>query len=62
MGDQAHQEDDLGQGQRVYVSTIPGKSLQSYVGRTVSVYGPTMYRPDAAVRLPFLVVSHVAVP
>jgi uncharacterized protein YgiM (DUF1202 family) len=53
---------DAGQGELIYVSTSPGKSLTSYVGRTVSVYGPTMYRGDSAVRLPFVVASHVAVP
>ncbi len=53
---------DIGGGQTVYVSTIPGKSLQSYIGRTVSVYGPTMYRAELAARLPFIVASHVAVP
>ena len=31
----------------VYVTTNPGKSLSDYNGRTVAVYGPTMYREDA---------------
>ncbi len=53
---------DLGNGQKVYISTAPGKSLQSYVGRTISVFGPTMYRADSAVRFPFVVATHVAVP
>ncbi len=53
---------DVGGGQTVYVSTNPGKSLQGYIGRTVSVYGPTMYRADSAVRLPYVVATHVAVP
>src|SRR5207245_1016528 len=45
-----------------YVTTNPGKSLGVYIGRWISVYGPTMYRPDAAARMPYVVVSHVAVP
>lgn len=53
---------DVGAGELIYVSTNPGKSLTSYVNRTISVYGPTMYRADSAVRLPFVVASHVAVP
>ena len=43
-----------------YITTIPGKSLQAYIGRTVAVFGPTMYRPD--VRMQYVVASHVAVP
>ena len=43
-----------------YITTNPGKSLQAYIGRTISVYGPTMYRPD--VRMQYVVASHVAVP
>jgi hypothetical protein len=43
-----------------YITTNPGKSLQAYIGRTVAVYGPTMYRPD--VRMQYVVASHVAVP
>jgi hypothetical protein len=53
---------DMGQGQTIYVSTNAGKSLQSYVGRTICVYGPTMYRPDSAAKLPYVVATHVAVP
>jgi uncharacterized protein YgiM (DUF1202 family) len=45
-----------------YVSTIAGKSLQSYVGRWISVYGPMMYRPDAAVTMPYVVASHISAP
>jgi uncharacterized protein YgiM (DUF1202 family) len=45
-----------------YITTNPGKSLQSYIGRTVAVFGPTMYRPDSAARLQYVVASHVAVP
>jgi hypothetical protein len=44
-----------------YVTTIPGKSLVDYNGRTVSVFGPTMYRSDA-VRMQYIIASHVAVP
>jgi uncharacterized protein YgiM (DUF1202 family) len=43
-----------------YITTNPGKSLQAYIGRTISVFGPTMYRPD--VRMQYVVASHVAVP
>lgn len=53
---------DIGQGQTIYVTTPPGKSLQTYIGRTVSVYGPTMYRAESAVRMPYVIASHVAVP
>ena len=44
----------------IYITTNPGKSLQVYIGRTVAVYGPTMYRAD--VRMQYVVASHVAVP
>ena len=51
------------QGRTVtYVTTIAGKSLKDYIGRTVSLFGPTMYRPDSAVRMQFVMASHVAVP
>jgi uncharacterized protein YgiM (DUF1202 family) len=53
---------DAGNGETIYVSTNPGKSLTSYVGRTVCVYGPTMYRDNTGVRLPYILASHVAVP
>ena len=46
----------------IYITTIPGKSLQMYIGRTIAVFGPTMYRADAAVRMQYVVASHVAVP
>ena len=54
-------EDGMGKTP-IYVTNLPGKSLQAYVGRTVAVYGPTMYRADAAVRMQYVVASHVAVP
>jgi uncharacterized protein YgiM (DUF1202 family) len=53
---------DVGGGQTIYVSTDSSKSLKGYVNRTISVYGPTMYRADSAVRLPYVVATHVAVP
>jgi len=28
----------------------------------VSVYGPTVHRPDSAVRMHYIVASHLAVP
>jgi uncharacterized protein YgiM (DUF1202 family) len=46
----------------IYVTTIPGKSLDSYIGRMIAVYGPTMYRADSPVRMQFVVASHVAMP
>lgn len=52
-------EDGRG-GLPLYITTPPGKSLQTYIGRWVSVYGPTMYRAD--VRMQYIVASHVAVP
>jgi hypothetical protein len=52
--------DDGRGGLPTYVTVVPGKSLQSYVGRWVSVYGPTMYRPEP--RMQYIVASHVAVP
>jgi hypothetical protein len=45
-----------------YVTTNPGKSLEKYIGRMVAVYGPRMWRPDSAVRLEYIVASHMAVP
>ncbi|HZZ82282.1 MAG TPA: hypothetical protein VFE62_27540 [Gemmataceae bacterium] len=45
----------------MYVTTNPGKSLADYVNRTVSVYGPVMYRSDVG-RIQYIVASHVAVP
>jgi uncharacterized protein YgiM (DUF1202 family) len=45
-----------------YVSTSPNKSLQNYIGRWIAVYGPQMYRPDAAVRMPYVVATHIAAP
>ena len=45
-----------------YVTTNPGKSLNAYIGRTVAVYGPTMWRPDSAVKMQYIVATYVAVP
>ncbi len=44
-----------------YVTTNPGKSLADYNGRTLTVYGPVMYRNDA-VRMQYIVGTHVYVP
>jgi hypothetical protein len=44
------------------VTTKAGTSLRTYVGQTVSVYGPIVYRPDEPVRMHYIVASHVAVP
>ena len=52
-----------GQGRTLsYVTTNPDKSLVSYLGRIVSVYGPKMYRPESATKIEYIVASHVAVP
>ena len=48
------------QSKRTYFTTIPGKSLEMYVGRIIAVYGPTQYRAD--VRMQYIVASHVAMP
>ncbi len=45
-----------------YVSNDAGKSLQSYLGRTIAVYGPTVYGANSAVRLQYMLATHVAVP
>jgi hypothetical protein len=45
-----------------YVTNVPGKSLREYVGRMVSVYGPTVHNPNSAVRMHYVVASHIAVP
>src|SRR5262249_42072611 len=53
-------EDDTGRTM-TYVTTNPSKILVEFNGRMVAVYGPTMYRSDA-VRMQYIVASHVAVP
>lgn len=45
-----------------YISNDPGKSLQTYLGRTIAVYGPTVYSANSAVRLQYMLATHVAVP
>lgn len=46
-----------------YVATTPGKSLQTFLGRTIAVWGPTVvYRPDTAARLQYVIASHTAMP
>lgn len=45
-----------------YVTSKAGTSLRSYVGQTVAVYGQVVYRPDEAVRMHYVLASHVAVP
>jgi hypothetical protein len=53
---------ETAQGQPLaYVSTSAGKTLRDYVGRTICVYGPTVYRGDNALRMEYIVASHVAV-
>jgi hypothetical protein len=51
------------QGQTImYVTSKSGTSLRGYVNRTVSLYGPRVYRPDPYITAPYMVASHVAVP
>jgi hypothetical protein len=51
------------QGQPIlYVTSRAGTSLAGFVNRTVSLYGPRVYRPDDYIRTPWMVASHVAVP
>ncbi len=45
-----------------YVAASPGFSLQGFVGRTMSLYGPTVYHSDAALRSGVLIASHLALP
>lgn len=50
------------QGQALmYVTTQPGTSLRSYVGRTMALYGPLTYRSDDYIRMHYMTASHVAV-
>lgn len=44
-----------------YVTNDSNKTLADFVGRTITVYGPTMYRNDA-VRMQYIVASQVALP
>jgi hypothetical protein len=46
----------------LYVTSQAGTSLKGYIGRTVSLYGPLVYRPDEFVKTPYMVASHVAMP
>jgi hypothetical protein len=52
------------QGQPImYVTSKTGTSLAGFVNRTVSLYGPRVYRSDDPyIRTPWMVASHVAVP
>ncbi len=43
-----------------YVAVKPGKSLEDYVGKTVSVYGPVMTLSNEKVR--YILAAHVAAP
>ena len=42
-----------------YIATAPSKSLQSYIGTTIAVYGPTMSLATPPIRC--VDVSHVAI-
>jgi hypothetical protein len=45
-----------------YVSIPPGKSLDQYIGKYMTVFGPTVSNPGAGYQLQYIVASHVAVP
>jgi uncharacterized protein YgiM (DUF1202 family) len=45
-----------------YVTTNPGKSLDSLLGRWITVYGATMFNADSAINMKYVVVTHTAVP
>ena len=45
-----------------YVSIAAGKSLNDYIGRWISVYGPTMHRPDSQSEMAYILATHVASP
>jgi hypothetical protein len=46
----------------MYVTSRPGTNLTGYVNRMINLHGPTVYRPDEAIRTPYMIASHVAVP
>jgi hypothetical protein len=46
----------------LYATSRPGRSLSGFVNQWVRLYGPTVFRPDEAVRTPYMIASHVAVP
>jgi hypothetical protein len=43
-----------------YVTTAPGKTLESLIGRTISVFGATVDLPSEPVQ--YILATHVAVP
>jgi len=46
----------------LYVTTTPGTTLQSYLEKTVCLYGMISYRSDGYQRTYYMVASHVATP
>jgi hypothetical protein len=46
----------------LYAVPRPGFSLEEYVGRTLSLYGPISYRGDDSRRVHFITAIHVAFP
>src|SRR6516165_10674328 len=45
---------DRDQKNQLYITTPPGKSLRDFVGKTLCVYGPLVYRPDEYIRTPYM--------
>ncbi len=43
-----------------YVTSAPRTSLESFVNRTVTVYGPILSQPGGMVGVPYIEASHVA--
>lgn len=46
----------------LYVTSRAGTNLSGYVNRKVCLYGPTVYRADERITVPYMIASHVAVP
>lgn len=46
----------------LYVTAQSGLSLTNFIGRTISLYGPIMYRSDDYMRSHYMVASHIALP
>jgi hypothetical protein len=46
----------------LYVTAQSGLSLSNFIGRTVSVYGPILYRSDDYMRSQYMIASHIAIP
>jgi hypothetical protein len=53
-------EDDRG-SPLGYALAAPGLTLEPYIGRLVTLYGPTAYRSDGALRADYTIVSYLDV-